>query len=228
LMGFTELVATAVSNATTYSQLLASRARIVAAGDEARRRIERNLHDGVQQQLVALALELKTLEASLPPGLEQAQEDLGRLQAVLESVLDDVREISQGVHPATLSQWGLGPALRTLARRSPVPVELEIDLRDRLPDSIEIAAYYAVSEALANVAKHAEASYVSVEVTLRAGWLQATIRDDGVGGAEVGAGSGLAGLVDRVEALGGRLSVVSPARQGTTVTVALPLGAERV
>jgi signal transduction histidine kinase/putative methionine-R-sulfoxide reductase with GAF domain len=224
LMGFTELVATAVANATTYSELLASRARIVAAGDEARRRIERNLHDGVQQQLVALELELKTVEAGLPAGLERSQQDLERLQGVLESVLDDVREISQGVHPATLSQWGLGPALRTLTRRSPIPVELHIDVPDRLPDSIEIAAYYVVSEALANVAKHAQASYVSVEVTLAAGWLRTSIRDDGVGGADMGRSSGLTGLVDRVEALGGRLSLTSLPRQGTTVAVALPLG----
>jgi signal transduction histidine kinase/putative methionine-R-sulfoxide reductase with GAF domain len=223
LMGFTELVATAVSNATTYSELLASRARIVAAGDEARRRIERNLHDGVQQQLVALELELKTVEAGLPAGLERTQQDLERLQGALESVLDDVREISQGVHPATLSHWGLGPALRTLTRHSPIPVELQIDVPDRLPESIEIAAYYAVSEALANVTKHAQATYVTVEILLTTGWLRATIRDDGVGGAEMGRGSGLTGLVDRVEALGGRLLLKSPSRQGTTVTVTLPL-----
>jgi PAS domain S-box-containing protein len=225
LLGFTELVATAVSNATTYSQLLASRARIVATADEARRRIERNLHDGVQQQLVALELELKTIEAGVPAGLEQTRQDLERLQEALESVLDDVREISQGVHPATLSQWGLGPALRTLTRRSPIPVELEIDVPGRLPESIEIAAYYVVSEALANVAKHAQASYVSVEVRLDGSSLHASIRDDGVGGADVQRGSGLTGLVDRVEALGGRLSLTSPSQQGTTVSIALPLAA---
>jgi signal transduction histidine kinase len=140
-------------------------------------------------------------------------------------VLDDVREISQGVHPATLSEWGLGPALRTLTRRSPIPVELEIDVPERLPESIEIAAYYVVSEALANVAKHAQASYVEVEVRLDGGSLCASIRDDGVGGAHIGRGSGLTGLVDRVEALGGRLSLTSPSQQGTTVSIALPLAA---
>lgn len=225
LASFAELIATAVSNASNRTELIASRARIVAAADEARRRIERNLHDGIQQQLVALELELKTLEAGIPADLEPTREDLKRLQGVLETVLDDVREISQGVHPATLSQWGLGPALRALTRRSPTPVELEIDVPDRLPESVEIATYYVISEALANVAKHAQASYVSVGVEVAADWLHANIRDDGIGGAEAGRGSGLTGLVDRVEALGGRLSLTSAPRQGTTVTVALPLGA---
>jgi PAS domain S-box-containing protein len=224
LASFAELIATAVSNASNRSELIASRARIVAAADEARRQIERNLHDGIQQQLVALELELKTVEAEIPADLEPTRQDLERLQEALETVLDDVREISQGVHPATLSQWGLGPALRTLARRSAIPVELEIDVPDRLPDSVEIATYYVVSEALANVTKHAQASYVSVEVELAGGWLHASVRDDGIGGADTGRGSGLTGLVDRVEALGGRLSLKSPPQQGTTVTVALPLG----
>jgi PAS domain S-box-containing protein len=224
LASFAELIATAVSNASNRSELIASRARIVAAADQERRRIERNLHDGVQQQLVALQLELKTVEAGIPADFEPTQRDLERLQGALETVLDDVREISQGVHPATLSQWGLGPALRTLTRRSPIPVELEIDVPDRLPDSVEIAAYYFVSEALANVTKHAQASYASVEVRVSSGCLNANVRDDGIGGADTGSGSGLTGLVDRVEALGGRLSLTSAPRQGTTVTVALPLG----
>jgi signal transduction histidine kinase len=228
LASFAELIATAVSNASNRSELIASRARIVAAADEARRQIERNLHDGIQQQLVALELELKTVEAEIPADLEPTRQDLERLQEALETVLDDVREISQGVHPATLSQWGLGPALRTLARRSAIPVELEIDVPDRLPDSVEIATYYVVSEALANVTKHAQASYVSVEVELAAGWLHASVRDDGIGGVDTGRGSGLTGLVDRVEALGGRLSLTSAPQQGTTVAVALPLGAGAV
>jgi PAS domain S-box-containing protein len=224
LASFAELIATAVANASNRSELIASRARIVATADEARRRIERNLHDGIQQQLVALELELKTIEAGIPAGLEHTRQDIERLQGALESVLDDVREISQGVHPATLSQWGLGPALRTLTRRSPIPAELEIDVPDRLPESVEIAAYYVVSESLANVVKHAKASYVSVELDVVDDWLRASVRDDGIGGADTGRGSGLTGLVDRVEALGGRLSLTSTPRQGTTVTVALPLG----
>jgi signal transduction histidine kinase len=150
---------------------------------------------------------------------------LERLQGALETVLDDVREISQGVHPATLSQWGLGPALRTLTRRSPIPVELEINVPARLPDSVEIAAYYVVSEALANVIKHAQASYVSVELDVADDWMRASVRDDGIGGADTGRGSGLTGLVDRVEAQGGKLSLTSTPGQGTTVTAALPLGA---
>jgi PAS domain S-box-containing protein len=223
LAGFAEIVATAVSNALARSELVASRARIVTAADAARRNIERNLHDGIQQQLVALELELKTLEVGMPAELESTRRDLERLQSVLENVLDDVREISQGIHPATLSQWGLGPALRTLTRRSPIPIELEIEVPDRLTDSVEIAAYYVVSEALANVTKHAEASHVSVGVRVADDWLQVSVRDDGIGGADTARGSGLTGLVDRVEALGGRLSLASAPRQGTTVSVALPL-----
>jgi signal transduction histidine kinase/uncharacterized protein YoaH (UPF0181 family) len=225
LAGFAELVATAVSNALSRSELVASRARIVTAGDEARRNIERNLHDGVQQQLVAAELELKAVETRIPTELESTRRDLERLQGVLENVLDDVREISQGVHPATLSQWGLGPALRTLSRRSPIPVGLEIDVPHRLPDSVEIATYYVISEALANVTKHAAATHVNIEVGLTDDWLHASVRDDGVGGADTRRGSGLTGLVDRVEALGGRLSLVSAPQQGTTVAVALPLDA---
>ena len=225
LASFAELIATAVSNASNRSELIASRARIVAAADDERRRIERNLHDGVQQQLVALELELKAVEAEIPADLAPTREDLERLQRTLENVLDDVREISQGVHPATLSQWGLGPALRTLTRRSPIPVELEIDVPDRLPESVEIAAYYVVSESLANVTKHAHASYVSVELDVADDCLRASVRDDGIGGVDTERGSGLTGLIDRVEALGGRLSLASTAGQGTTVTVTLPLGA---
>jgi signal transduction histidine kinase len=195
----------------------------VAAADEARRRIERNLHDGIQQQLVALELEIKAVDAGIPTELQETHQELERLEDALESVLDDVREISQGVHPATLSQWGLGPALRTLTRRSTIPVELELDVPDRLAESIEIATYYVVSEALANVVKHARASYAHVEVRLADGWLHATVRDDGIGGADASGGSGLTGLVDRVEALGGRLSLASAPSEGTTLAVALPL-----
>jgi PAS domain S-box-containing protein len=223
LASFAELVATAVSNATNRAELIASRARIVAAADEARRRIERDLHDGTQQQLVSLGLELKAVEAAIPEPLSEMRADIDRLRSALDAVVDDVRHISQGVHPATLSHWGLGPALRAVVRRSVVPVELEIDVPGRLPESVEIASYYVVSEALANVAKHAEASFAAVQVSVSDGWLRATIRDDGVGGANTDRGSGLTGLVDRVEALGGRLSVTSPPREGTTVVAALPL-----
>jgi PAS domain S-box-containing protein len=227
LGSFAELIATAVSNASNRSELVASRARIVAASDETRRRIERNLHDGVQQQLVALELELKAIETRIPSELQEPHEDLDRVQGALEAVLNDVREISQGVHPATLSQWGLGPALRTLTRRSPIPVELEIDVPDRLAQSIEIAVYYVVSEALANVVKHAGATHASVDVAVVDGWLRARIRDDGSGGADAERGSGLTGLVDRVEALGGRLTLVSPRGEGTALSVGLPLATDQ-
>ena len=226
LASFAELIATAVSNAENRDELLASRARIVTAADEARRRIERDLHDGTQQQLVSLRLDLKTHQASLPSQLSEAHAELERLQSAVDAVIDDVRSISQGIHPGTLSDWGIGPALRALARRSTVPVELDVDTSERLPESIEIATFYVVSEALANVAKHAEASFVEVKVETSDNWLRSTIRDDGVGGADTSGGSGLTGLVDRVEALGGYLALTSPPGEGTTIVVALPLTGE--
>ena len=225
LANFAELIATAVSNTSNRAELVASRARIVASADEARRRIERDLHDGTQQQLVALGLDLKALQMSLPPELDPAHADVERLREGLDGVLENVREISQGVHPATLSQWGLGPAVRALARRSSVPVELDVDVPDRLPQSVEIAAYYAISEALANVAKHADASYVRVDLRVTGGYLEVTIQDDGAGGADTARGSGLTGLVDRVEALGGHLGLNSPRGEGTIVSVTLPIDA---
>jgi PAS domain S-box-containing protein len=224
LLGFTELVATAVSNATNYAQLIASRARIVAAGDEARRRIERDLHDGTQQQLVSIGLDLKGLKGSLPAGSDAARAEVDRLQDKLVVVTEDIREISRGLHPALLSHAGLAPALRSLARRSLVPVELDLDVDRRLPQSIEIATYFVVSEALANAAKHADASGLKISVGIEGDRLRAVIVDDGKGGAQPGAGSGLTGLIDRVEALGGRLSVASPRGHGTTISIELGLG----
>ncbi|HEY9498445.1 MAG TPA: GAF domain-containing protein [Terrimesophilobacter sp.] len=223
LVGFTELVATAVSNATTHSQLLASRARIVTAGDEARRRIERNLHDGTQQRLVSLGLDLQTVRADLPAEQRQAHEGLDRIGRGIESVLEEVREFSRGLHPALLTQGGLEPALRGLARKSPIRVELDVDIETRPPEAVEIATYYVVSEALANSAKHAQASRIAVLVSASGDVLRATIVDDGIGGAEAGAGSGLIGLTDRVEALGGRLALDSRAGCGTRISIELPL-----
>ena len=223
LSGFTELVATAVSNAATSTQLLASRARLVTAGDDARRRIERDLHDGTQQRLVSLGLDLQTVQASLPREFGQAHDDLARIGRELESVLEEVRELSRGLHPALLTQGGLHPALRALARRSPIRVELEVEMDSRPPEAIEIATYYVVSEALTNAAKHASPSSVTVVVTASRDKLRATIEDDGIGGAEVGAGSGLLGLIDRVEALGGQLAVDSPRGKGTRIAIELPL-----
>lgn len=225
LAAFAELIATAVANATARSELIASRIRIIASADQARRKIERDLHDGTQQQLVALGLDLQTLESKIPRTLSGAHDDLARARHDLEAVLDDVREISRGVHPAILSNRGLEAALRALARRSTVPVELKTDVAERLPQSIEIAAYYAVSEALANVAKHAQASFAAVTLSASEQRLLATVRDDGIGGADAGAGSGsgLTGLIDRVEALGGHFLLESPPGRGTTISLELPL-----
>jgi PAS domain S-box-containing protein len=223
LARFAELIGTAVSNATARSELVASRARIVAAGDEARRRVERNLHDGAQQRLVTLGLELDAVRTRIPAEMAEAQEALGRIAGGIEVALENVREVSRGLHPALLSQGGLGPSIKALARESPTPVSVEVELERRPPESIEIAVYYVVSEALTNAAKHAYASNCSVTVASSGDLLRATIRDDGVGGAEASAGSGLIGLIDRVEALGGRFTLDSPRGHGTSIGIELPL-----
>jgi PAS domain S-box-containing protein len=222
---FAELIATAVSNATTRSELIASRARIVTAGDEARRRIERNLHDGTQQRLIALGLDLQAVRAGIPAELADAHSGLERIAGDLEAVLEDVRELSRGLHPALLAQTGLGPSLRALTRNFPVSVTLDISVAGRPSESIEIAVYYVISEALANVVKHAHASEISVALRTSGNVIRATIEDDGVGGAEASAGSGLVGLIDRVEALGGRFALASPPGHGTRITIELPLTA---
>jgi len=219
---FTELVATAIANADSRDELAASRARIVAATDEARRRIERNLHDGTQQRLVSLTLELRLAEGALAAELEEPRRTMGRVASELDGVIEELREISRGIHPAILSEGGLGPALRTLARRSAIPIELGNVVDHRLPEPIEVAAYYVVSEALANATKHANASRVVIEATTREGRLRLSIRDDGAGGADPAGGSGLVGLRDRVEALGGSIEISSPPLRGTDVVVDLP------
>jgi signal transduction histidine kinase len=204
-------------------ELAASRARIVAAGDQARRRIERDLHDGTQQRLVSLVLDLRSAEAAVPPERPELRAQLARVADGLTGALEELRELSRGIHPAILSEGGLVPALKALARRSAVPVELKVDVRARLPEPVEVAAYYVVSEALANAAKHAQASVAQVEVEARDSLLHLSVRDDGVGGAAPGGGSGLAGLADRVEALGGTIRVHSPAGQGTSLQIDLPI-----
>jgi signal transduction histidine kinase len=223
LADFTELVATAVGNAQSRAELAASRARIVAASDEARRRIERNLHDGAQQRLVSLGLELRLAQSAVPAELPEVQADITRVADELNGVVEDLREIARGIHPAVLSVGGLRPALRTLARRAAISVELDVAPIARLPEPIEVAAYYVVSEALTNAAKHARASVVHVAVEERGDRLHLSIRDDGVGGADLGRGSGLIGLRDRAEALGGSIEVSSPPGQGTLIIVQLPL-----
>jgi signal transduction histidine kinase len=204
------------------AELTASRARIVTAGDQARRRIERDLHDGTQQRLVSLVLDVRAAEGTLPPEpVLRAQ--LAHVADGLTGALDDLRDLSRGIHPAILTAGGLGPALKALAHRSVVPVELDVDLPSRLPEPVEVAAYYVVSEALANATKHARASVAQVTLRVRDGGLHLSVRDDGVGGAVRGRGSGIVGLTDRVEALGGTISLVSPTGQGTALQVDLPL-----
>jgi PAS domain S-box-containing protein len=220
---FTELVATAVSNATMSAEVAASRARVIAAGDESRRRIERDLHDGAQQQLVALALELRSAEARVPAGLEDLRTEIGRFADRLTSVIDELREMSRGIHPAVLTEGGLSPAVEALALRSPVPVRLNVCSERRLPDGIEVAAYYVVSEALTNAAKHAEASRVQIDLHVEEETLCLSVVDDGVGGADPSGGSGLIGLKDRVEALGGTIGLASPPASGTRLDVEIPL-----
>ena len=223
LASFTELVATAIANAESRSDLDASRGRIVAASDEARRRIERDLHDGAQQRLVSLGLALRAAQTAVPPQLGVLEGELTNVAEGLANVLDELREMARGIHPAILAKGGLGSALKTLARRCPVPVELDVRAQARLPERVEVAAYYVVSEALTNAAKHAHASVVNVEVETVEGALRLRVRDDGVGGADPVRGSGLVGLKDRVEALGGTLAVQSPAGAGTALRVELPL-----
>jgi signal transduction histidine kinase len=224
IAGFTELVATAISNTQARAELAASRLRVVAAADEMRRRIERNLHDGTQQRLVTLALKLRTLHDELGPGDPDLDSELSQIEDGLAGLLEELREISRGLHPPTLSEYGLGPALRSLARRAALPVDLQVNVGQRLPEPVEVAAYYVVSETLANAAKHAGASSAEVEVMLGSDRLTVRVGDDGVGGADPHRGSGLIGLRDRVDALGGTMVVTSPPGGGTELLVELPLG----
>jgi signal transduction histidine kinase len=222
LSRFTELVATAVSNATTRAELTASRARVVAAADETRRRIERDLHDGLQQRLVSIAIKVRAAETMTARSPADVQHELSSIQDGLRGALEDLREISRGIHPAILSKGGLGPALRALARRSALPVKLELELDSRLEQTLEAAAYYIASEAITNAVKHAQASMIELHADCRDGALTLWIRDDGVGGADLSRGSGIIGLTDRVEVLGGTISVLSPIGEGTTLQVHLP------
>jgi PAS domain S-box-containing protein len=226
LAGFTELLATAIANAESRAALTASRARIVAAADETRRRIERDLHDGTQQQLVSLILNLRAARAAVPPPTGELHDDLSHIAEGLAGVLEDLREISRGIHPAILSRGGLGPALKTLARRSAVPVELDLRAERRPPEPVAVAVYYAVAEALTNAVKHAHASAVHVELDTNGEILRLAVRDDGIGGADPAQGSGLVGLSDRIEALGGTLKVASPADRGTTLLIEIPVKAK--
>ncbi len=223
LAGFTELAATAIANAESQAALTASRARIVATADQARHRIERDLHDGAQQRLVSLALQLHEARTAVPPGAGELAQQLEDAVTEVGGVLDELRETARGLHPAILADGGLRPALAALARRSAVPVELEVEVPGRLPEPAEIAAYYVAAEALTNTAKHAHATAVRVQVAAVEDILHVRICDDGLGGADFGTGSGLVGLRDRTEALGGRLWLHSPPRKGTVLEITLPL-----
>jgi signal transduction histidine kinase len=220
---FTDLVATAIANADSRAELAASRRRIVAASDEARRRIERDLHDGTQQRLVSLGLAVRAAEAVVPPGQAELAAMLSRIATGLDDAVEDLQEMSRGIHPAILSHGGLGPALRAMARRSTIPVELDVTTDRRFPESIEVAAYFVASEALANASKHARGSHIAVSLATRDSDLLLSIRDDGLGAADPARGSGLIGLTDRVEALGGSIRIDSRAGDGTQIIAELPL-----
>jgi PAS domain S-box-containing protein len=224
LEAFCELASLAVASAQARADLIASRARLVEAGDEQRRRLERNLHDGAQQRLVSVALQLRLARAKLGPGGEAAAEYLDAASRELDAGLAELRELARGLHPAILSRHGLGRAVDALASRLPIPMELEAPDDERLPDHIEATAYYIVSEALANIAKHAQATHARVSIVQDGGVLRLEVADDGRGGADPGAGTGLLGLRDRAEAAGGMLSIASPPGRGTVITALLPVG----
>jgi signal transduction histidine kinase len=222
IAAFAELVSYAIENAETRDELAASRARLVAAADEARRRIERDLHDGAQQRLVAAALELTLLEHQLDRDPDGARSVLARAREQLDGGLGELRDLARGIHPTVLTDRGLEAALNALVQRAAVPVDLRAMISERLDTAIEAAAYFLVSEALTNVAKHAQADTVSVDVASTDDTLVVTIADNGVGGADLGRGSGLRGLVDRVQAVGGRLEVSSASGEGTRLCARLP------
>jgi signal transduction histidine kinase len=223
LAAFTELIATAISNTTARTELIESRARIVAAGDEARRRIERDLHDGTQQRLVSLALAARAAAAELPAQSHDLGEKFSRIATGLGAAVEELQELSRGIHPAILSDAGLGPALEALALRSPIPVKLEVRTKERFPEPVEAAAYFVASESLANAAKHSRSSRIDVALMMENERLLLSVRDDGIGGADPGRGSGLVGLRDRVEALGGSLEITSKLFGGTSLIAALPI-----
>jgi signal transduction histidine kinase len=223
LESFTELVSTAIANSESEAALTESRARIVVTADETRRRFERDLHDGAQQRFVTAALQVRRAEAAVPPELPELAAELDQAAEELTRAIDELRDFAQGIHPTILVQGGLPPALRKLARLSSVPVELELQTNGRLPEPVEVAAYYVVSEALTNAVKHGHAESVTVRVDSTADRLRLGIRDDGIGGARFGRGSGLVGLKDRVEALGGTITVQSEPGAGTELLVELPV-----
>ena len=222
LGAFCELVSLAVASAQARADLSASRARLVKAGDEQRRKLERNLHDGAQQRLVSLALTIRLARRLLETKPEAVAASLEGAANELDLALEELRELARGLHPAALTEQGLGPALAHLAKRLPIQVDVKAT-NERLPENIEATAYYIVSEALTNVVKHAQATKAKVDMTLADDVLRFEVTDDGRGGADPFAGSGILGLRDRAEAVGGTLFVISPPGKGTVVTAQIPL-----
>jgi signal transduction histidine kinase len=222
MIEYTELVGTAIANAESRAKLTAARARLVAASDETRRRTERDLHDGAQQRLVSLGLELRAAEVAVPEGHEVVRDRIARTAMGLSGVLEDLQDISRGLHPAILSKGGLQLAIKALARRAGAPVELDLHADRRLDERLEVAVYYIVAEAVTNAIKHADATVVRIRLHLEDDGIRLWVEDDGVGGAAVGGGSGLIGLKDRVEALGGVIEVESPSGKGTSLHVRIP------
>jgi signal transduction histidine kinase len=220
---FTDLLATGIANAESRRQLAASRARVVTAADDTRRRIERDLHDGTQQRLVSLGLELRAAEQAVPAEMTAIRGHLTGVADGLTEALEDLQEIARGIHPAVLTKGGLAPAIKTLARRSAVPVELDLRAEGRLPERVEVAAYYVVAEALTNAAKHAHASVVHIDGAVDSDGLHLSIRDNGRGGAVSTRGSGLIGLRDRVESIGGSIEIASAVGSGTSLIVDIPI-----
>ena len=223
MQAFAELVALAVASAHARDELAASRLRIVEASDAERRRLERNLHDGAQQRLVALSISLRLAQTRIDDSPGEARELLEVATDELAEALVELRELAQGIHPAVLTERGLAPALEVLAARLPLPVALEVALPDRLPEQVEVAVYYVVSEGLANVVKHARAGSARVRVAREDGHVAVAVEDDGSGGAGLEGGFGLRGLRDRVETLGGRLGVASVLGSGTVLHAEVPL-----
>jgi PAS domain S-box-containing protein len=226
LARFSELVAQALANADARAQLAASRARLVAAGDAERRRLERNLHDGAQQRLQALSVTVRRAQARLAGDPEAAHDLLDTAVDELTAALAELRELARGIHPAVLTARGLAAAVEELVHRAPLPVVIETLPDARLPESVEVAAYYLVSEALANVAKHSRASVATVAVARAGDRAIVEVADDGIGGADLTRGSGLRGLADRIGALGGTLAVDSRRGAGTKVRALIPCGRE--
>jgi signal transduction histidine kinase len=227
MLNFTELLAAAIENADSRAELQASRARILTAADATRRLIERDLHDRMQQRLVSLILEMRAAEATVPPRLIDLRARLSHMAEALDEATEDLREIARGLHPALLSRKGIEPALRTLSRRSPIPVELNMHVAQDLAERFEGTAYHIVSEALTNAAEHAHASAVHVDLVVEGAIIRLAIRDDGKEGADPDRGSGLLNIKDRVEALGGTLKITSPAGGGTSLLIEIPITDDR-